>query len=79
MTVNRRRRYVTFARPPPLFGGDVYCRLFCQVVYYESMNREVKTRPMYEYRDDERLKPKAEESTILAYTGLLGTLCSQLK
>ena len=27
---------------------------------------------MYEYRCDERLKDKAEESTRLTYTGLLG-------
>jgi hypothetical protein len=43
-------------------------------VYYESMKREVKTRPVYECRCDERLKTKAEESTRLAYTGLLGEL-----
>ncbi len=41
------------------------------VVYYESINRELKTRPIYECRCDERLKTKAEESTRLAYTGLL--------
>jgi hypothetical protein len=41
------------------------------VVYYESINRELKTRPIYECRCDERLKTKAEESTLLAYTGLL--------
>ena len=40
-------------------------------VYYESINRELKTRPIYECRCDERLKTKAEESTRLAYTGLL--------
>jgi hypothetical protein len=33
-----------------------------------------QTRPMYECRCDERLKPKAEESTHLAYTGLFGEL-----
>jgi hypothetical protein len=47
---------------------------YTQVVYYESIKREVKTRPIYECRCDERLKPKAEESTRLAYTGLLGEL-----
>jgi hypothetical protein len=31
----------------------------------------IKTRPIYECRCDERLKTKAEESTRLAYTGLL--------
>jgi hypothetical protein len=44
------------------------------VVYYESIKRELKTRPIYECRCDERLKPKGEESTRLAYTGLLGKL-----
>ena len=34
------------------------------------MNRELKTRPIYECRCDERLKTKAEESTVLVYTGL---------
>ena len=42
------------------------------VVYYESINREIQTRPMYECRCDERLKPKGEECTRLAYTGLVG-------
>ncbi len=42
--------------------------------YYESMKRELKTRPIYEDRCDERLKTKSEESTSLAYTGLLGEL-----
>jgi hypothetical protein len=44
------------------------------VVYYESINREIQTRPMYECRCDERLKPKGEECTRLAYTGLVGEL-----
>ena len=35
------------------------------------MNRELKTRPIYEYRCDERLKTKVEESTSLTYTGLI--------
>jgi hypothetical protein len=35
------------------------------------MTRELKTRPIYESRCDERLKTKDEESTSLPYTGLL--------
>jgi hypothetical protein len=35
------------------------------VIYYESIKREIKTRPTYECRCDERLKTKAEESTRL--------------
>ena len=48
--------------------------LCLSVVYYESIKREVKTRPLYECRFDERLKHKGEESTRLAYTVLLGEL-----
>jgi hypothetical protein len=44
------------------------------VVYYESMNRDLKRRPMYEFRRDERLKTKSVGSTRLTYTGLLGGL-----
>jgi hypothetical protein len=43
-------------------------------VYYESIKREVKRRPIYECRYDERLKTKTEESTRLGYTGFLGEL-----
>ena len=43
-------------------------------VYYESINRELKTRPKYECRCDERLKTKTEESTRLTFTGLRGEL-----
>ena len=38
------------------------------------MKRELKTRPLYECRFDERLKTKTEESTRLVYTVLLGEL-----
>jgi hypothetical protein len=41
------------------------------VVYYESIKRELKRRLIYEYRCDNRLKTKNEESTRLAYTGLV--------
>ena len=40
-------------------------RLF---VYYESLKREVKTKPIYEFRCDERLKTKVEEYTRLTCT-----------
>ncbi len=43
-------------------------------VYYESMNRDLKTRPIYECRCDESLKTKTEESTRFVYTGLFGEL-----
>ena len=35
------------------------------------MKRELKKRLIYEYRCDERLKTKTEESTRLTYTGLV--------
>jgi hypothetical protein len=38
------------------------------------MKRELKTRPIYECRCDERLQTKVEESTRLEYTGLFGEL-----
>jgi hypothetical protein len=42
------------------------------VVYYESIKRELKIRPTYDCRCDERLKTKTEDSTRLTYTGLHG-------
>jgi hypothetical protein len=45
-----------------------------RLIYYESRNRELKTRPIYECRYDERLKTKSEKSTRLSYTGLIGEL-----
>jgi hypothetical protein len=43
-------------------------------LYFEDIKRELKKRPTYECRCDERLKTKAEESTRLVYTGFLGEL-----
>jgi hypothetical protein len=40
-------------------------------VYYESIKREIQRRLIYEYRCDERLKIKTEESTLLGDTGLV--------
>jgi len=41
------------------------------IVYYESTKGEVKRRLIYEYRCDERLKTKTEESTRLTDTRLV--------
>jgi hypothetical protein len=41
------------------------------VYYYESIKRELKRRLIHEYRCDERLKTKKEESTRLSDTGLV--------
>ncbi len=40
------------------------------VVYYESLKRALKTKTIYGYRCDERLKTNLEESTRLACTPL---------
>jgi hypothetical protein len=40
------------------------------VVYYESIRRDLKTKPIYECRCDERPKHKTEESTLLGWTGV---------
>ena len=45
------------------------------VVYYESLKRELKTKPIYEFRCDEKLKTKVEESRLLVYT----LLCAELE
>jgi hypothetical protein len=45
------------------------------VVYYESLKRELKTKTIYGFRCDERLKTKVEESTRLTCT----LLCSELE
>jgi hypothetical protein len=41
------------------------------VVYYESIKRELQKRLIYEYRYDERLKTKKEESILLVDAGLV--------
>ena len=38
------------------------------VVYYESLKRELKTKPIYEFRYDERRQTKVEEFTLLVST-----------
>jgi hypothetical protein len=48
---------------PHTLGGASYK----QKVYYESIKREVKTRPIYECRCDERLKTKTESSVMGEY------------
>jgi hypothetical protein len=40
----------------------------------KSIKRELKTRPIYDCRCDERLEPKYDEFTSLGYTGLLEEL-----
>ena len=46
-----------------------------EVVYYESLKRELKTKTTYGYRCDERLKTNVKESTHLACT----PLCAELE
>ena len=40
------------------------------IVYYESLKRELKTKTTYGYRCDERLKTNVKESTHLGCTPL---------
>jgi hypothetical protein len=47
---------------------------FFLFVHYESITRDLKIRTIKEYRCDERLKTKTEESTRLTFTGLIGHL-----
>ncbi len=49
-------------------------KLVTEFVYYESIQGEIQTKPIYECRCDDRLKPEGEESTLLGYTGLIGEL-----
>ncbi len=44
-------------------------------VYYESLKRTLKTKTIYGYRCDERLKTNVEESTRLGCT----PLCAELE
>ena len=46
-----------------------------RVVYYESLKRALKTKTIYGYQCDERLKTNVEESTRLACT----PLCAELE
>ena len=46
----------------------------CIVVYYESIKRELKTKPINECRCDERLKTRVEESTLLGCPRLFAEL-----
>jgi hypothetical protein len=40
-------------------------------VYYESIKRELKMKPTYECRCEERLQTKTKRFTRLSYTGLV--------
>jgi hypothetical protein len=40
---------------------DLIVSVAVEYIYYESIKRELKMRPIYECRRDERLKTKAEE------------------
>ncbi len=67
---NRQRcgqgEQVSYRDPPQTRLSDCSsCFLFD---YNESRNREVKKRPMYECRCDERLTTNSEKSTCLTYT-----------
>ncbi len=48
---------------------------FAMFVYYESLKRALKTKTIYGYRCDERIKTNVEESTRLVWT----PLCEELE
>jgi len=48
-----------------------HVRVYMEFVYYESINRDLKIRSIYECRCDERLQTKTKEFTRLTYTGLV--------
>ncbi len=50
---------------------SVKCVTLSLVVYYESIKRELKIKPIYECRCDERLRTKTKRFTRLSYTGLV--------
>ena len=54
---------------------SVHQRSLRTVVYYESLKRELKTKPIYEFRCNERLQTKVEEFTRLGCT----LLCAELE
>jgi hypothetical protein len=53
------------------FVGDLGNLSVILIYYYETIKREIKRRLVYEYRCDEKLKTKTEESTRLGDTGLV--------
>ena len=57
--------------------GEVGGFTFLFVVYYESLKRELQTKPIYEFRCDERLQTKIEEFTRLAFLRLF--ICNWIK
>jgi hypothetical protein len=42
--------------------------LYTWMFIIKSIKRELKTRPIYDCRCDERLEPKDDETTCLTYT-----------
>ncbi len=58
--VSNRRKQQT----KPIHVGSV-----ADLVYYGVIKRELKRRPIYECRCDERIKTKDDGSTLLTYTG----------
>jgi hypothetical protein len=67
---------VEFVQPPSSspsvsVGILLSCSYQSLVVYYESIKRELKIKPISECRCDERLQTKTKRFTHLSYTGLV--------
>ena len=58
-----------------LLSFPPYIMCCSRFLYYESIKRELQTRPINECRCDERLETKVEESTRLEWT----LLCPELE
>ncbi len=71
---------VSVRRVTSRVGGGVYDSRWRHThgpkfdVYYDTIKRELKIKPISECRFDERLKTNTEESTLLSDTGLFGKL-----
>jgi hypothetical protein len=55
-------------------SADFMDTYWASSTYYETINRKLNRRLIYECRRDERLKAISEGSTLLAYTELRGGL-----
>jgi hypothetical protein len=64
--------WVTWGTGTPKDRDEVKRRNVCEIVYYESIKRDLKIKPISKYRYDERLKTKAGESTRLDTLGCSG-------
>ncbi len=71
-----------FLKDPGVIRLSLFCLLWIDIalyVYYESLKRELKTKPINECRCDKRLKTRVQESTRLACPCLLWIIKARTK